>query len=133
MTDTNQQKKQVRMRTNHNVRLVITKTDKTILCLFEEIQKEGSLLGFRIVYPYILSLGERNEEGDIPVTYTRWCPYTPIQDFKINPETVTTVTFPDDNILENYVTELGSFGITPDQIFYEEENGNSSEPVEISE
>lgn len=130
MTDTNQ-KKQVRMRTNHNVRLVITKTDKTILCLFEEIQKEKQLLAFRIVYPYILSLGEINEDGDIPVTYSRWCPYTPIQDFKINPETVTTVTYPDDNILENYVKELESYGITQDQIFYKEENGNSSEPVEI--
>lgn len=132
MTDTNQQKK-VRMRTNHNVRLVITKNDKTVLCLFEEVQKEGKLMGFRFVYPYFLSLGERNEEGDIPVTYTRWCPYTPIQDFRINPETVTTVTFPDDNILENYVTELESYGITREQIFYEEENGNSSEPVEVGE
>jgi len=132
MTDTNQQKT-VRMRTNHNVRLVITKNDKTVLCLFEEVQKEGKLMGFRFVYPYFLSLGERNEEGDIPVTYTRWCPYTPIQDFRINPETVTTVTFPDDNILENYVTELESYGITREQIFYEEENGNSSEPVEVGE
>jgi len=132
MTDTNQQKT-VRMRTNHNVRLVITKNDKTVLCLFEEVQKEGKLMGFRFVYPYFLSLGERNEEGDIPVTYTRWCPYTPIQDFRINPETVTTVTFPDDNILENYVTELESYGITREQIFYEEENGNSSEPVQVGE
>jgi len=132
MTDMNQQKT-VRMRTNHNVRLVITKNDKTVLCLFEEVQKEGKLMGFRFVYPYFLSLGERNEEGDIPVTYTRWCPYTPIQDFRINPETVTTVTFPDDNILENYVTELESYGITREQIFYEEENGNSSEPVEVGE
>ena len=127
------QQKTVRMRTNHNVRLVITKNDKTVLCLFEEVQKEGKLMGFRFVYPYFLSLGERNEEGDIPVTYTRWCPYTPIQDFRINPETVTTVTFPDDNILENYVTELESYGITREQIFYEEENGNSSEPVEVGE
>jgi len=132
MTDMNQQKT-ARMRTNHNVRLVITKNDKTVLCLFEEVQKEGKLMGFRFVYPYFLSLGERNEEGDIPVTYTRWCPYTPIQDFRINPETVTTVTFPDDNILENYVTELESYGITREQIFYEEENGNSSEPVEVGE
>lgn len=131
----NQEQKLPRLRTNHNVRLVITKTDQTILCLFEEVKSQDNktLLGFRYIYPYSLSLGEKNEQGEIPIQYNRWCPYTPIQDFRINPDTVTTVVFPDDNILENYLIELESFGITRDQILFEEENGNSSEPVEVEE
>ena len=82
-----------------------------------------------------MSLGDQNEDGTLPIQYTRWCPFTPVQEFKIPGEHLIAVTYPDNNILSNFVTELGNFGITEDQLFYdvEETNGDNSEPDQAAE
>ena len=134
MTDTKQQQRP-RLRTNHNVRVVIMNDGKQILCLFEEIKnEEQQVIAFRFVYPYVLTVGEEvNEDGTYPIRFARWCPFSPVQDFRVSGNSITTITLPDDGILENFITELESFGIPRDQLLFEEENGNSSEPIEAPE
>ena len=124
------------LRTNHNIRLVILDTKETILCLFGEIpdNEKKTVIGYRVMYPFTLSLGTVNEDGTIPITYTRWCPYTPVQEFKMTGDHIISVTYPDDNILDNYIGELAQYGITEDQLFYKEEvNGDQRELVEAAE
>ena len=124
------------LRTNHNVRIVILDTKETLLCLFGDIKgEEDKVIGYRILYPYVLSLGDPNDDGTLPINYTRWCPFTPVQEFKIPGEHLIAVTYPDNNILDNFVTELGKFGITEDQLFFKPEdvNGSEGEPAEVSE
>ena len=124
------------LRTNHNVRIVMLDTKETILCLFGDIKgEEDKVIGYRLLYPYVLSLGDPNDDGTLPINYTRWCPFTPVQEFKIPGEHLIAVTYPDNNILDNFVTELGKFGITEDQLFFKPEdvNGSEGEPAEVSE
>ena len=124
------------LRTNHNVRIVMLDTKETILCLFGDIKgEEDKVIGYRLLYPYVLSLGDPNDDGTLPINYTRWCPFTPVQEFKNPGEHLIAVTYPDNNILDNFVTELGKFGITEDQLFFKPEdvNGSEGEPAEASE
>jgi len=134
MTEQTQETPQ--LKTNHNVRVVKLTTNETLLCLFGDIKgDDDKVLGYRLLYPYVLSLGDPNEDGTLPIQYTRWCPFTPVQEFKIPGEHLIAVTYPDNNILSNFVTELGNFGITEDQLFYdvEESNGDNSEPDQAAE
>ena len=130
MEETKQQ-----LKTNHNTRIVILSTGERVLCLFGELRGDDSkVIGYKMLYPYALTLGNPQEDGTMPINYTRWCPYSPVQEYRINAEHIVSVTYPDNNILENYVTELESFGIPRDQLFYEENsNGDNSEPTEASE
>ena len=124
------------LRTNHNVRIVMLDTKETLLCLFGDIKgEEDKVIGYRLLYPYVLSLGDPNDDGTLPINYTRWCPFTPVQEFKIPGEHLIAVTYPDNNILDNFVTELGKFGITEDQLFFKSEdvNGSEGEPDQASE
>ena len=103
--------------------------------MFGDIKdKTDKVVGYTMMYPFKLSLGETNEDGTIPITYTRWCPYTPVQEFKLNGEHIVSVTFPDDGILSNYVGELAQYGITDKDLFFTEKqpNGNNSEPAEAA-
>ena len=134
----NQNQEQIpQLRTNHNIRLVILDTKETILCLFGEIQDDvaKSVIGYKMMYPFSLSLsGEPNAEGNIPITYTRWCPYTPVQEFKLTGDHIISVTYPDDAILENYVGELEQYGINRELLFFEAPvDGDQSEPDQASE
>ncbi len=128
---------QPQLTTNHSIRLVILTTQETILCLFGDIKDDesGKIVGYKMLYPFVLGLSDPNEDGTIPIKYVRWCPYTPVQEFKLGGEHIISVTFPSDDILENYVQELGAYGIERDQLFYdlEETNGDNSEPAEDSE
>ena len=111
------------LKTNHNVRVVKLTTNESVLCLFGEVvnQEAKIIEAYRIVFPYVLTLGPPNENGELPIQYTRWCPYTPLQEFRISERNIVTVTLPDNNILENYVQELNAFGITQDKIFFDPE------------
>ena len=135
MTEQTQEAPQ--LRTNHNIRLVILDTKETVLCLFGEIQDADAktVIGYKMMYPFSLSLGDVNEDGTIPISYTRWCPYTPVQEFKLTGDHIISVTYPDDNILNNYVGELAQYGITEDQLFFTEEqpNGDNSESDQAAE
>ena len=115
--------------TNHNMRIVSLATAERVLCLFGEIKdKEEKVAGYRMVYPYLLSLGELNDNGTIPINYSRWCPYSPIEDHRISGEHIISVVYPDNNIVDNYVLRLKEIGLNEDQIFWKEEtNGDNSE------
>ena len=48
--------------TNHNIRIVTLTTAERVLCLFGEIKgDDDKVAGYRLVYPYLLSLGQINE------------------------------------------------------------------------
>ena len=124
------------LRTNHNVRVVKLVTNETILCLFGEVKNdEDKIIGYRVLYPYVLTLGSPNEDGTLPINYTRWCPFSPVQEYKIPGEHLIAVTYPDNNILDNYVAELGNFGIKEENLFFtqEEVSGDQRELVEAGE
>jgi len=133
MTEQTQEAPQ--LRTNHNIRLVILDTKETILCLFGEVQDDTkNIVGYRMMYPFSLSLGDPNDDGTIPISYTRWCPYTPVQEFKLTGDHIISVTYPDDNILTNYTAELAQYGITDKELFFTEDtNGDNSEPNQAAE
>jgi len=88
-----------------------------------------------MVYPYSLSLGSVNEDGTIPIHYERWCPFSPVEEHRLSGEHIISVVFPDNHVLENFVTKLKDLGLTEDQIFYPEEetDGDNSEPAETGE
>jgi hypothetical protein len=125
---------QNQLKTNHNIRVVTLTTGERVLCLFGEVKDEDRVVGYRLIYPFILSLGEPNEDGTIPIRYSRWCPYSPVQEHRISGDHIISVVYPDNGILDNYVSELPQFGLTEDKIFYPEEtNGDNSEPAEAGE
>ena len=120
--------------TNHNIRIVTLTTAERVLCLFGEIKgDDDKVAGYRLVYPYLLSLGQINEDGTIPINYSRWCPFSPIEDHRISGEHIISVVYPDNSIIDNYVVRLKEIGLTEEQIFYEEKtDGDSSESTATS-
>ena len=117
------------LKTNHNVRIVTLSTAERVLCMFGEVKNdEEKVVGYRLVYPYLLGLGQINEDGTVPINYSRWCPYSPFEDHRISGEHLLTVVYPDNNILKNYAERLKEIGLKDEQIFYEEKtDGDSSE------
>jgi len=125
------------LKTNHSVRIVTLTTAERVLCLFGDIREEddGKVVGYRMLYPFILSLGEPNDDGTIPIQYGRFCPYSPIEEHRLGGEHIISVVLPDNGILDNYVTKLKETGMTEEQIFYPEEapDGSEGEPAEAAE
>jgi len=125
------------LKTNHNVRIVNLTTGANVLCIFGEVRDDSgeNVVGYRMVYPYSLSLGSVNEDGTIPIHYERWCPFSPVEEHRLSGEHIISVVFPDNHVLENFVTKLKDLGLTEDQIFYPEEetDGDNSEPAETGE
>ena len=129
---------QIELKTNHNVRIVTLTTGDRVLCLFGEVRgDEDKVIGYRILYPFTLKLGQPNDDGTIPIHYERWCPYSPVEEHRLSGEHVISVVFCDNNILDNYITRLKEYGLTEEQIYYpeneEETDGNNSEPAETGE
>jgi hypothetical protein len=126
---------QTQLKTNHNARIVTLTTAERVLCLFGDVRGEDSkVIGYRVLYPYTLSLGETNEDGTIPIQYSRWCPFSPLEEHRMSGEHIISVVYPDNNILENYVTKVTDAGVDQDLIFFEgETNGDNSEPAEAAE
>ena len=129
---------QAPLKTNHNVRIVNLTTGANVLCIFGEVrseEEESKVVGYRMIYPYTLTLGEVNEDGTMPINYTRWCPFSPVEEHRLSGDHIISVVFPDNNILDNYIEKLKTTGITEDQIFFPEEvaNGDNSEPAEDGE
>jgi hypothetical protein len=123
------------LKTNHSVRVVTLTTAERVLCLFGDIREEedGKVVGYRMLYPFILTLGDPNEDGTIPIQYSRYCPYSPIEEHRLGGEHIISVVFPDNGILDNYVTKLKETGMTEEQIFYPEEtDGDNSKPAETA-
>ena len=122
------------LKTNHNIRIVTLTTGERVLAMFGDVRDdEQKVVGYRIVYPYLLSLGEPQEDGNIPIHYTRWCPFSPIEEHRLGGEHIISVVFPDNNILDNFVIRLKEYGLTEEQIFFEVKDGDNSEPTEAGE
>ena len=124
------------LKTNHSVRVVTLTTAERVLCLFGDIREEedGKVVGYRMLYPFILTLGDPNEDGTVPIQYSRFCPYSPIEEHRLGGEHIISVVFPDNGILDNYVTKLKETGMKEEQIFYpEESDGDNSKPAETAE
>ena len=115
------------MKTNHPCRIVTLTTGERVLCLFTDLRdQEQKVIGYKMVEPFTLSLGVANEDGTLPIKYSRWCMYSPEREFVISGNHIIAASFPDENILETYVKELEEKqGITRDQIFREESDGES--------
>lgn len=129
------------LKTNHSVRVVTLTTAERVLCLFGEVRDdEQKVIGYRMLYPFILDLSEPNEDGTIPIEYRRFCPYSPVEEHRLSGDHIISVVFPDNGILDNYVEKLEEFGFPKDQVFFEEQtevveetDGDSSEPTEAGE
>ena len=127
---------QAPLKTNHNIRIVTLATAERVLCMFGNVTdetEEKKVVGYRMVYPYLLSIGKVNEDGTVPINYSRWCPYSPIEDHRISGEHIISVVYPDNSIIDNYAVRLKEIGLTDEQIFYEEKkDGDSSESTATS-
>ena len=122
------------LKTNHNIRIVTLTTGERVLAMFGDVRDdEQKVVGYRIVYPYLLSLGEPQEDGNIPIHYTRWCPFSPVEEHRLGGEHIISVVFPDNNILDNFVVRLKEYGLTEEQIFFEVKDGSESEPDQAAE
>ena len=132
MTEQTQETPQ--LKTNHNIRIVTLTTAERVLCMFGEVRGDDEkVLGYRIVYPYLLALGEPQEDGNIPIHYTRWCPFSPIEEHRLSGEHIISVVLPDNNILDNFAVRLREYGLTDEQIFFEVKDGDNSEPDQATE
>ena len=124
------------LKTNHNIRVVNLTTGDNVLCMFGEIRGEDDkVVGYRMLYPYRLTLGEENEDRTIPINYTRWCPFSPVEEHRLGGEHIISVVYPDNNIVDNFANRLREIGLTDEQIFFPEEapNGTESESDQASE
>jgi hypothetical protein len=129
------------LKTNHSVRVVTLTTAERVLCLFGEVRDdEQKVIGYRMLYPFILGLSEPNEDGTIPIEYRRFCPYSPVEEHRLSGDHIVSVVFPDNGILDNYVEKLVEYGFPKDQVFFEEQtevveetDGDNSEPTEAGE
>ena len=124
------------LKTNHNVRVVNLATGASVLCIFGDVRDDDNkVVGYRMVYPFTLTLGTENEDGTIPIQYSRFCPFSPIEEHRLGGEHIVSVVYPDNGILDNYTQKLVEMGMSEEQIFYPEEepDGDNSEPAEAAE
>ena len=124
------------LKTNHNIRVVNLTTGENVLCMFGEVRgDEEKVIGYRMLYPYTLTLGTENEDGTIPISYTRWCPFSPVEEHRLGGEHIISVVYPDNGIVENFANRLREVGLTDEQIFFPQEasSGTESESAEASE
>ena len=130
---------QIPMKTNHNIRIVNLATGDNILCIFGELRSEednNKVVGYKMVYPFKLSLGEVDKEnGTIPINYSRWCPFSPVEEHRLGGEHIISVVFPDNNILDNFVNRLKEANVKGENIFWpveEASDGDISDPTKAA-
>jgi len=126
---------QAPLKTNHNIRIVTLTTAERVLCMFGEVRGDDEkVVGYRMLYPYTLNLGNPNDDGTVPIHYDRWCPFSPVEEHRMSGEHIISVVFPDNNIVDNYAVRLKEIGLTDENIFFEENtDGDNSEPAEAAE
>ena len=125
------------LKTNHNIRVVNLATGENVLCMFGEVRSEEDekVIGYRMLYPYTLSLGDENADRTIPISYTGWCPFSPVEEHRLGGEHIISVVYPDNGIVDNFANRLREVGLTDEQIFFPNEvtDGTEGEPTEASE
>ena len=124
------------MKINHPVRVVTLVTGERVLCLFGDVRNEedNSVVAYKLIEPFALTVGDPQEDGSMPIKYNRWCMFSPEREYLISGTHIIAASLPDQNILDTYVAELEEkAGISRDQIFVEEPDGDNSEPVEATE
>ncbi len=126
------------LKTNHSIRIVSLTTGEHVLCMFGDVRNEddnNKVVGYRMLYPYRRELGKVNDDGTMPIAYTRWCPFSPVEENRLGGEHIISVVFHDNNIVDNFANRLREIGLTDEQIFFPEEapSGTDSEPAEASE
>ena len=115
------------LKTNHNIRVVNLTTGENVLCMFGEVRgDEDKVIGYRMLYPYSLTLGTENTDGTIPISYTRWCPFSPVEEHRLGGEHIISVVYPDNGIVENFASRLREVGLTDEQIFFPTEATDGS-------
>ena len=126
---------QTKLKTNHNIRIVNLATGDNVLCMFGEVRDDNEkVIGYRMLYPYALSLGKEKEDGTIPISYTRWCPFSPVEEHRLGGEHIISVVYPDNGIVDNFANRLRQVGLKEEQIFYPEEtDGDNSKPDKTAE
>lgn len=129
---------QQQLKTNHGVRIVTLATKERVLCMFGEVRgDEDQVVGYRMLYPFALTLGTPNEDGTVPIQYERWCPFSPVEEHRLSGDHIISVVYPENNILDNYVNKLKEYGLTDENIFFEQKievtDGDNSEPAEAGE
>ena len=128
---------QVKLKTNHNIRVVNLATGEHVLCMFGEVRgEEDKVIGYRMLYPYNLTLGTENDDGTIPIAYTRWCPFSPVEEHRLGGEHIISVVYPDNGIVDNFANRLREVGLTDEQIFFPNEevtDGDNSKSTETTE
>lgn len=94
---------------NHNIRIVTLTTGENLIANFTQVREEDKFVAYQLLYPLVIGLNVLNEgsaDEQYQVNYRRWNLYTPYEDFRINPSSVTTAMPPNDEILVNYVSKL---------------------------
>ena len=94
---------------NHNVRVVTLVTGERVLCLFGGVrddQDQNKINAYRLIYPFILTLGKANEDGTLPINYTRFNPFSPFEEHIVAGDHIISVVLPDDQIFQNFRDKL---------------------------
>jgi hypothetical protein len=98
---------------NTNASIVILKTGSQIICSLKELfdgeedNKKGVCL--LMIHPYELSLvsvNGREDQQDLQVKFSRWCPYSSDYQFKIPYDSVMAVGVVDPNLEQAYNTKI---------------------------
>ena len=98
---------------NINASIVILKTGSQIICSLKELfdgeedNKKGICL--LMIHPYELSLvsvGGEEDQPDLQVKFSRWCPYSSDYQFKIPYDSVIAIGAVDPNLEQAYTTKI---------------------------
>jgi len=93
----------------HNIRVVHMITGEYLICNITQIREENQFVGYQLLYPIRLIISDETDDV-CQVSYRRWNPFTPYEDYKVAPGTVISAMLPDEQILKTYVTKLKEGG-----------------------
>lgn len=94
----------------HNIRVLHITTGDYVLANVNQV-KDGDKLGIVVLYPLKLMISDyKDDDATVSVQYRRWNPFTAYDEYKINPETVVSMTIPEPGIMKTYLTKLKEGG-----------------------
>jgi hypothetical protein len=94
-----------------NPTIVVMKNGERLLTILEEVfgkqseeSEESSPIGLMLVNPFLLEMYE--EDSEVKVRFTKWCPYSTDSKFRIPYDVVTCIAVPDPNLAAAYRTKV---------------------------